>query len=263
MRGVIGVIKVHRASGFLHTHIIHAGITINGSQVGAAHRGVLIQQQARAIDAAVIVQLLGFFQFADGLVDAVLLLMQQGRIKETGWVVGIKATRQFQFMFGAREIADFVKRFSQIAAQHRAVRFQRGGSFQIFQCGDQGRGGTHPYQLKAEADFAQATAQPCIAQRAIQGNGLVEALDSGGRSAFGAQEKTAQGDRLRVSRRQRQAAVQGLLGFGGVAEAEFPFRDARPAEPEIRRFLNRVAGGGQRFRKLGAGLEVVRISQVE
>ena len=55
MGRVIRVIVVHGAGGFAHAHVGHPGVAVNGREIGAAHRAVLIEQQSRAKHAAVVV----------------------------------------------------------------------------------------------------------------------------------------------------------------------------------------------------------------
>ena len=90
MRRWIGVIVVHRPRRLAHAHVHHAGIAVDRSEVRAAHRLVLIQQQPRAEDAPVVIQLLGFFQGPHRLIDSILLLVHQRRVKPSRRIVRIK-----------------------------------------------------------------------------------------------------------------------------------------------------------------------------
>ena len=97
MRGVIRVVEGDGPGGFARAHIGHAGIKVERGKVGTAHRLVLIEQQARAIDLAVVIQRLRTFEVADGFVDAVLLLLEQGGVKPRGRVMRIELLREAQF----------------------------------------------------------------------------------------------------------------------------------------------------------------------
>ena len=52
---VIRVVAVDRARRLAHAHVGHAGIAVNGREIGAAHGAILIEQQPRAKQTAVVV----------------------------------------------------------------------------------------------------------------------------------------------------------------------------------------------------------------
>ena len=55
MGRVIRVVVVHGARRLTHAHVGHPGVAVNGREIGAAHRAVLIEQQSGAKHAAVVV----------------------------------------------------------------------------------------------------------------------------------------------------------------------------------------------------------------
>ncbi len=89
MSRIIRIIVADCTGGFTHADIGHAVVAVNVGQVGPAHGAVLVEQEARAIDAAVVVQFLGLLQVAHGFVDAVLLLIQQRGVQPGRRVLGI------------------------------------------------------------------------------------------------------------------------------------------------------------------------------
>src|SRR5437879_5300471 len=92
MGGVVRVIVSNRSGGFAHTDFGHAGVAVDRGEVGAAHRPVFIEQEAGAEEAAIIVALLRSLKIPNRLVDPVLLLLQQRRVKPRGGIVRIKFT---------------------------------------------------------------------------------------------------------------------------------------------------------------------------
>ena len=132
VRRIVPIIVIHGAGRLARGDIEHAGVLIHRSQIDTAHRPVLIEQKLRAIDAAVVVQFLRFFQITNGVVDSVILLVQQGRIKPGRWILGIEVFRQLKLFGGLRIVPIFSISFAQITSQDRALGFERGGQQQVF-----------------------------------------------------------------------------------------------------------------------------------
>ena len=63
---------------------------INRGEVGPAHRPVLIQEQPGTVEAAVLVQFLGFFEILRRLIGPLLLLEDQRRVKPGGGIVRVQ-----------------------------------------------------------------------------------------------------------------------------------------------------------------------------
>ena len=180
MRGEIFVIRAHGARGLAHGHVIQPRFGIDPRQVGAAHGAILVQQQARAIDAAVVVQFLGFFQIAHGVVDAVVLFVEQGGIEPRGRIIGVELLGELQLMKGVRRIAGVGKRLAEVAAERGARRLHRGGDEQILAAG----------RTVAAAEPAQSAPQPGVAERGINCQCAVELRDGLGRPVLRGQQKT-------------------------------------------------------------------------
>ena len=123
-------------------------------------------------------------------------------------------------MFGARGIADLPEGLFQITAQQRAIRLQRRRHLQVFASG---------FSLPA-ADATKATPQPGIAQRTIQGDGLIEKFDRRVNSVLRAEQEPVQRDRLGVSRRKLQPFIQRLQRIGSATEGKLQFGDPLPAK---------------------------------
>ena len=112
MGRIIAIIIIHRARSFLHAAVEHAGVTINGRQVCAAHGLVLVQQQPRAEEAAVLVQFLRILQIEDRFVDAIRLLVQQRHIEPARGIVWVEFLRQLQFLARMRQVMDVSEGFA-------------------------------------------------------------------------------------------------------------------------------------------------------
>ena len=67
-------------------------------------------------------------------------------------------------------IAEFVPRLAEVAAEESALRFEDGGDLQVF------ASGIH----FAAPDVAEPAAKPRVAERAVEGDGLVEGIEGGG-----------------------------------------------------------------------------------
>ena len=72
-----GAAQVRRSSELGDADVFEAGITINSRQVCAAHGAVLVEQQFRSVDRAVVVEVLRLLEIIDRFVDPVLPLVQQ------------------------------------------------------------------------------------------------------------------------------------------------------------------------------------------
>jgi hypothetical protein len=90
VRRIISIIIIHRARSFAHTDVEHARVFVDAREIGGSHRAILVEQQFRPKHAPVVIEFLGFFQIADGVVNAVLLLLHQRRIQPGCWIVRIE-----------------------------------------------------------------------------------------------------------------------------------------------------------------------------
>ena len=103
VRRKISVVCAHGASGFAHAQIGHARVAIHTGKVRAADGAVLIQQQARAENFPVVVQVLRFFEIGDGVVDFVFLLREERGVEPRRGVVRVELLCELQFFFRALE----------------------------------------------------------------------------------------------------------------------------------------------------------------
>ena len=117
-------------------------------------------------------------------------------------------------------LAECVPCLAKVAAEEGALRLQECGHLQIFASGVE----------FAAADAAQSPAQPRVAERAVDGDGLIEGIERGGDAILRRKEEAAQGRGLGVARREFQAAIQRRTCGSTATEAEFQFRHASPGE---------------------------------
>ena len=114
--------------------------------------------------------------------------------------------------------------FAQITSQSGALRLNRGGDKQIFAAA--GR--------VAEANFAKSTAKPRVAERGINRKRMVKPRNRLARFILRCEQKSFQRKRFGISRRKREAFIQGVERFVRAAKTEFQFRDTLPCESELR-----------------------------
>ena len=210
MRGGIRVIRIHRARRFTHALIHHAGVLINGGEIRLPHRAVLVEQQPRAVELAPVVQLLRALEVADGVVDLVALLVEQGGIQPRGRIVRIELLGAGQFMRGARDVVSLGKSFAEITPQQRAIRLHRCRHEQVI----------HAVAHLARADAAEAAAKPRVAEPVVGGDGFVELRERGSGFVLRGQQKSANGHRLRIAWRKVQRALHGAACLTRVAKTE-------------------------------------------
>ena len=237
MRGVTGVIGIHGAGRLAHAHIGEAGVLVDAGEIGAAHCAILVEQESRAVQAAVLVQGLGLFEVADRVVEPVVLLLHQRGVQPGGRVARIDLLRELDFARRMHAVTGLVERLGEVAPQDRAPRLERRGHLQVFTAGD----------VMALADAAQAPAEPRVAQRAVERNGGVEGANRVGVVVLGGVQEALQRVRLGVARGQFQAGGQRLRGFADPAETEFEFGHARPGEGEVGQHLHGFSAGPARF----------------
>ena len=101
VRRVVRGICADGPNRFPDTHINHAGVLVNPGQIRPAHRPVLIEQKPRAIDLAVVVELLRTLQVADCFVDPALLLLEQRGVKPSRRIIRVQLLGQFDFFVRA------------------------------------------------------------------------------------------------------------------------------------------------------------------
>jgi hypothetical protein len=207
-------------------------------QRSTADRAVLIQQQLRAVKAAILVQLLRPFQVCDALVDLVVLLAQQGGIEPRRRVGWIQAFGEIEFVVGSFPVERVGVGFPEIAAQQGSLRFQRGGDQKIL-----------PAAVVAPPNSAKPAPQPGVAERCVNLQGTIEPFRRFRVPVAPGQQEAFQRDRLGVARIHGKAAFQGIHGCRGASKAEFQFGHPRPGEPEIRRSVRRL------FRQFESGAQ--------
>src|SRR5438128_12393121 len=100
----------------------------------------------------------------DRFVDSVLLLEQQRGIEPGGRVVRVQGPCKVKLLVSEPVLIIKPKGFAQIAAQERALRFERRRHEQI----------VTPLFILTSANPAQSPSQPRVAERAVGGDGLVE-----------------------------------------------------------------------------------------
>ncbi len=236
VRGKISVVRVHSTGGFAQAHVRHAGVRVDAGEIRAPHRPVLVEQEPRAIDAAIVVQLLRFFEVIDPLVDPALLLLDQRRIEPRGWVSGIELLRQRQLVQGAPVVARVAEGFAEVAAQSRPVRLEGGGHLEVLL----------PRLRLAAANAAQPASEPGIAQRPIKLDRLLKISQRRGNFILGGQQKSFQRQRLGVARREPQTFLHRLPGRPDPAKTELHLRHPRPREAKLGRSLRRLPRGAPR-----------------
>ena len=194
----IRVVAVHCPRRFTHAHIGHAGIAVEGREIGAAHGAILIEQQGGTKDPAVVVEVLGFFQVLHPVVDPVFLLVQQSGVKPGRRVPGIQVLGPVQFLSGQAGVSGVAESLAEITAQRRAIRLQRGGHLQV----EPARLGVTP------ADLAKAASQPCVAQGRIDRDGLVKPGQGLTDPVLRHQQKAFERNRFGIAGRQLQSLLQ-------------------------------------------------------
>ena len=157
----------------------------------APGRPVFVQQEARAKQAAVVVTFNGFFQVIDRFVDPVFLLEQQRGIEPRGRVVGVQGPCKVKLLESERVLLIMRKGFAQIAAQERALRFERRRHEQI----------VTPLLVLTSANPAQSPSQPGVAERAVGGDGLVERRERVVDPILRGKDKPLERDGLSIARR--------------------------------------------------------------
>src|SRR5437016_12121875 len=100
------------------------------------------------------------------------------------------------------------KGFPQIAAQERALRFERRRHEQI----------VTPLFVLTSVNPAQSPSQPRVAERAVRGDGIIEGRERVVDPILGGKDKSLERDGLRVARGQMQRVLQRILRGAGPAK---------------------------------------------
>ena len=262
MRGEVAIVGVHRARRFEHAEVAQARIIVNSRKVNGAHRAVLVEQQLRAIDRAVRIQVLRMLQIANGFVDPILLLLYQRGIQPGRRILRIELFCQIQLVHCAGIVSGVAESFREIAAEDGALRLVEGGDLEVLEPGLRGNArADEPSALRPEAYFAQAAAEPRVAEGAVDCNGAIKIRERFGNFVLGCEQEAFQRESLGIARHQFQAAVDGFECFVGAAEAEFQFGDVRPGEAEIRRRHGCLACGCKSRGEIALRLLVVRFGE--
>src|SRR5262249_20297859 len=162
----VPVVLGHGARGRMTAHVGEAGVLVNRGQIGAARGTVAVEQETRANWRALVVQVNGAFEVADGVVEFILLPAMKGRIEPAGGIVRIKALGEVELLLGGRRVAQFAGGFAEIGAEEGALRLQGGGRLERGSC----------LGKLALPEQAETAAQPGRPQRRVQFASAVERL---------------------------------------------------------------------------------------
>src|SRR5438128_2136188 len=127
-------------------------------------------------------------QIIDSLVDTVLFLLQQGRIKPCGGITSIQPFGERQFVFTTNKITRITKRLPEVTSKDRPLRFEERSNLQIRAAS---------FRLP-NADAAQTAPEPGISQCAIESDGLLEGRQRRANMIFGGKKKSLQRVRFRI-----------------------------------------------------------------
>src|SRR6266498_55655 len=153
------------------------------------------------------------FQVAHSLVEAVLLLQQQGGVKPGRGIARVDFRRQTKFLFRVSAVSRVAEGLAQVTAEQRALRLGGRRDLEV-----------EPSFLPASlSNAAQAASQPGVAEPAVNGHGLLEEVDGFAEAVHRAEHETLQRERLRVAWGQREASLQAGTRPPGVAPAELQF----------------------------------------
>src|SRR4029453_8075698 len=167
MGRVVRIITTATPGGFPHTPVKHAPVLIQKRKIGAAHGAVFVQKEARAVETPVFVELKGFLQVANALVNTIVLLLDQCGIKPGCRIIAFKFFGKVQFMRCALDVAVIAIGFAEIAAQKGSLWFQGGSDEQVFT----------PTIPAATADATKTSTQPGVAEGGVHIDGMIEPLD--------------------------------------------------------------------------------------
>src|SRR5689334_18949872 len=104
------------------------------------------------------------FEGINRFVDAAGLLEEERRVEPGRGIMGVAFLGERQFPFRVLRVAGFAPGLPQVAAEQGALRFEGGSRLQIVAALDQ----------LALANAAEPTAKPGVAERAIEGNGVIK-----------------------------------------------------------------------------------------
>src|SRR6185295_11144204 len=96
-----------------------------------------------------------------------LLLFEQGGVEPGSRIIWIQAFGQIEFPVGAREIAFVAISFAQVTAEHRALRFERGGGEEVLAA----------FETIPLSNPAEAASKPGVAQARIDVDRVSERID--------------------------------------------------------------------------------------
>jgi hypothetical protein len=171
------------------------------------------------------------FQIADRIIDLVVLLFHQSRVKPRRRISRVQLFRPLKFLGRARHIAGVGICLAQVTAQHGAPRFQRRGHEQIF-----------PARINlAAANATQPAAEPRVAQSGVCFQGTIEPPNRVARLVPRGEYETFQRQRLSITRRECEAFVERFERAAVVPETEFQLRDASPRKTKLRLAIDRLA----------------------
>ena len=102
MGRVIPIIGVDGPGRFLGAAVEHPRIPINRGEVRASDGLVLVEQQLRTENAAVLVQCLGFLEVVDGFIDPIGLFIEQRHVQPARRIIGIQPLRQAELFARVR-----------------------------------------------------------------------------------------------------------------------------------------------------------------
>src|SRR4029077_7960132 len=120
--------------------------------------------------------------------------------------------------------ANIAESFPKIAAKQRTIWLQHHCRLNVLAS----------LHVVPAPDLAKSASQPCVAQGAVEGHGMLERIGSLSDSVLCAQDKTTQRKRGRVQRCEGSSFLQRSSGVARPAETKFQLSHARPGKTEGR-----------------------------
>ena len=131
VRGRVGRIERERLRRLVDAQLLEAEIVVDPREADAAGGLVLVKQEARAVDGAVVVQLDRLLELAQRL-DRAIVQLQADRVVEPGrGVVRIELLGD-RVLLGVQRVAPLLEvRLAQVAADQRVVRIEGRGDLDL------------------------------------------------------------------------------------------------------------------------------------
>src|ERR1041385_1125887 len=119
-------------------------------------------------------------EIAHGFVHLVLLFGEESRIKPWCGIIGVELLGKPKVLFRKRNVASLTPGFPQIAAEDRALRFERCGELQILAA----------LEVLPASNANEPSSQPAVRKGRIQRDRVIERFLRCAKFAFARQRKT-------------------------------------------------------------------------